>query len=178
MNIDWKATLAVVAPTLATALGGPMAGVAVSAAAKALGLDSGATEEDLKNAVLGADPDTLYKLKVAEQDFKVEMRKLDITLEELHAGDRDSARKLAIAKGVEPQVVLSAIFIGGFFIVLYSLLGGKITIPEDIKDAVLPLIGILTSSVLMITNFWFGSSRGSKDKTAELVAAIHGKGIK
>jgi hypothetical protein len=37
-KLDWRKTLGTVAPAIATALGGPLAGVAVGMAAKALGL--------------------------------------------------------------------------------------------------------------------------------------------
>jgi hypothetical protein len=38
MNMDWKSIVSTVAPWIGTALGGPLGGMAVEAAAKALGI--------------------------------------------------------------------------------------------------------------------------------------------
>ena len=44
MDFDWKSVVGTVAPTIATALGGPLAGVAVSSLAAAFGLSSDADD--------------------------------------------------------------------------------------------------------------------------------------
>ena len=63
-----------------------------------------------------------------------------------------------------PQVLLSILFIGGYFVVLYSLIAGDLKIDNTLKDAILLLIGIITREVPTIMQFWFGSSHGSKNK--------------
>jgi hypothetical protein len=54
MLFDWKSVVGTVAPGIATALGGPLAGMAVSTLAKALGVE--ATEEAVANVVATNDP--------------------------------------------------------------------------------------------------------------------------
>ena len=54
---DWKSIVGTVAPAIATALGGPLAGLGVSAIGKALGLGDGASKEDVAQAVLKATPE-------------------------------------------------------------------------------------------------------------------------
>ena len=50
--MDWLKTLA---PTLATALGGPLAGLAVNAISSALGIDPSKVEETIQSGKLTAD---------------------------------------------------------------------------------------------------------------------------
>ncbi len=160
-----KQVIGSVAPTLGAAVGGPFAGVAMKFLAdKFTGGDTGEVEDFL----LAANPETLKELKLAEKEFQSHMRELDIREEELHAGDRDSARKLAIARGMEPQVVLSVVFVVGYFGLLGMLISGVWQIPEDQAGLFGPLLGVMTAGVIKILDFWFGSSAGSKSKTAAL----------
>ncbi|MCZ2965452.1 hypothetical protein NYY77_18915, partial [Acinetobacter baumannii] len=64
--MDWKSLIATVAPWIGTALGGPLGGMAVTAAADALGL-SEKTETALKTALSGASPADLLAIKQADQ---------------------------------------------------------------------------------------------------------------
>ena len=107
--MNWRKTLATVAPAIATALGGPLAGVAVQMAGKAIGLGEGATEGDVEAAVLSGNPDVLVRLREVNAQFEKDMAALGVDLERIHAGDRDSARQMAIAQGTIIQAILSAI---------------------------------------------------------------------
>ena len=107
--MDLRKTLATVAPAIATALGGPLAGVAVSMAGKAIGLSDGCTESDVEAAVLSGNPDVLVRLREVNAQFEKDMAALGVDLERIHAGDRDSARQMAIAQGTIIQAILSAI---------------------------------------------------------------------
>ena len=80
-----------VAPTLAAAIGGPLASTAVGAVVNALGIGPDA-QDQIEATLAAGSPDTLAKLKIAEEDFKVKMKQLDIDLERINASDRDSAR--------------------------------------------------------------------------------------
>jgi hypothetical protein len=168
--MGWKETLGTVAPALATALGGPLAGVAVGMAAKALGLGDGATEDDIAAAVASGNPEVLLKLKQADLDFKKEMKALDIDLERIHAGDRVSARDLAKANML-PQILLSIVFIGGYFAAMFALHGVLFEANEinpQVTTLFGALIGVFTREMSGIMQFWFGSSSGSKDKTKQM----------
>lgn len=160
--MDWKKTLASLAPGIATSLGGPMAGMAVKLAADALGIEP--TENALMAAVTSGNPDVFAQLKEAETNLKVELKRLDISLEEIHGKDRSSARLLALKSGIWPQVILSMIFIGGFVMVLKMIFLGS-GIDDTMHDASLILVGVLCAEVTRIMTFWFGSSSGSKEKT-------------
>lgn len=162
-DFDWKTTLAKVAPGIATALGGPLAGVAVSMATKGLGLVDG-DEGALASAVASGDPNILVKLKEIERDFQIELKRMDISMRELEVQDRDSARTLAIKTTVTPQVVLSTVYTVGYFGMVYMLFTGQVEIPVEQADLAKSMIAIMTAAQLQIMNFWFGSSAGSKAK--------------
>jgi len=166
--MDWKKTLATVAPAIATALGGPLAGVAVQMASKAIGLSDGATEGELEAAVLSGNPDVLVRLREVNTQFEKDMKALDIDLERIHAGDRDSARKMAASTNIRPQVILATIYVGGFVAILFVLFSGEIEIPNSMRDPAMLVLGALIAGNEQIRNFFFGSSSGSKEKNASI----------
>ena len=169
-GFDWKATLGTIAPVLATALGGPMAGVAVKMATEALGLSAGDVGA-LEAAIASGDPAVLVTLKEVENNFKLEMAKLEVEVENIHAGDRGSARQLGIAKGIIVQAVLSGVFILGFFVVFgvfINAIFAGLEMPVEFVSLISGLIAIMSAAVMQIMNFWFGSSSGSKEKTIQL----------
>lgn len=66
-----------VAPTLATALGGPLAGAAVAFLSSKLGVDPAIVEQ----TVAGMAPADLVKLKQMDYEFQQEMAKIGISLD-------------------------------------------------------------------------------------------------
>lgn len=162
--MDWKAVLATVAPTLATAVGGPLAGAAVQAIGKALGLPN-ATQETIEQTVLGASPETLLALRQAEQEFTKAMRALDIDLEKVHAGDRDSARKREASTGdkATPRTLAFIVVIGFLATVLSLLLVTKVTDPTT-ASMIGTLIGYVSAKADQVISYYFGSSAGSARK--------------
>lgn len=164
-----KKIIGTVAPLLGGALGGPLGGLAGKAIQDALGVDS----EEAALKMLETDPESLIKLKQAEMQFEERMRELDISEDKLHAEDRSSARDLGKARGVLFQMVLSGLFIIGYFGMMYVFFSGKASaeITEWGRGQVGVLIGILTAAIPQILAYWFGSSSGSKTKTDALVRA-------
>ena len=57
------------------------------------------------------------------------------------------------------QMVLSLLFVGGYFIVLSEFIHGRIAVPIEWKDTLQTLLSLLTAGVLLILNFWFLRSR-------------------
>jgi len=159
--MGWKETLATVAPTIATALGGPLAGMAAKMAASALGVEP----DKVEALVTTGDPEVMLKLKQAEQSFLVEMEKLDIERDRLVVGDIQDARGLA-KLDMTPHMVLSAIYTLGYFGLIASLIFGLADIPEGQAGHLMSgLIGVLTTLQVKVADFWFGSSHGSKQKS-------------
>jgi len=163
--MDWKDVIKNIAPVIATGFGGPIAGTATKFLAERFLGDPDATEAELSKAILGATPEQLAQLKIIDNDFAVKMAELKIDVYALEVKDRDSARGLAKVN-MRPQIILSMIFIGGYFALVFMLFSGEVKITEDIRDMSNILLGVLTASIPAIMQFWFGSSSGSKDKSA------------
>lgn len=169
---DWKAVVAAVAPGIATALGGPLAGTVIAAlSGELLGRNDG-TEAEIARAIAPATPEILEKISNAERSFRLDMERLNIDFERLAAADRDSARNLARATGIAPQIWLSGLFIAGYFVLVALLLAKEIEIAESLRDVFQVLIGVTTASVATILNFWFGTSRSSQAKDEAIQRAL------
>ena len=164
-----KSIVGAIAPTVGTALGGPLAGVAMKFLAdKFTDGDTGSVEDFL----LSANPDTLKELKLAEIEFKKHMADLGIKELELDVADRASARDLASKRGIVVQAGLSVMYTFGYFGIFGAFVFGWADVPERYNEMVLTLIGALGAAQLQVLNYWFGSSRGSANKT-EILANGH-----
>lgn len=151
-----------IAPTIATALGGPLAGVATKALAAKLLDRPDASSEEVEAAILGASPNDLLKLKEAEADLERHLIDAGIELEQIAAGDRDSARKRQAALKDRVPGILAALVLIGFFSVIAYLL--KYGLPPASAEILALLIGGLSVGFTQILNYYFGSSAGSKNK--------------
>lgn len=158
--MSWEDTLKSVAPALASAMGGPLAGAAVGVIAKVFGHDK-ATADQVSALISGANPNQLLALKKADQEFAVQMKKLDVK-------DRDSARNLGQAVGILPQVILSSLYTAGYFFMIAEIMTGHVSIPDELNNPFNILLGIMTTAQIQIMNFWFGSSSGSQEKSRKI----------
>jgi hypothetical protein len=154
----------------------PYAGAAVNPALGAVLATALGTKPDPDSVLtaLTADPAAQEKLLPFEVQLKqivanqaVADHQAEVALVQADVADRASARQLATSKNDTPQIILSAIFVAGYFGLVYELVLGPIRL-ADMGAAqltiVTSLMGVLTASVLQIVNFWFGSSHGSQKK--------------
>ena len=154
-----------IAPTLATAVAGPLGGAAVSAIASRLGV--GDSVEAVAKAIAG-DPQAAQKIAELELEYA-----------KLNAQDRDSARKAyaAIAtsenstkldKMVVPILALGVVGLA------FALIGVLMFVdtPNDQQQLVIFALGFITSAAGQVLSFYFGSSQGSKDKTEDMKGMI------
>lgn len=163
-----KSVVLRVAPTIGTALGGPVGGMASKFLAEQLLGKPDATEAEIEEFILGASPEQMLELKKLDQAFEAQMRALDIDVVRIEMEDRKSARGL-FATNIWPQVILTAIFTAGYFVALIMLLRGTVAIPEETQGVVNVVVGVLTAGMSTILAFWFGSSLGSMQKSRDLV---------
>lgn len=165
-----KNIVGAVAPALGAVIGtaNPLAGMAIKTITNALGVNNAREAVEM----LENNPDAILKLKTAEMDFETRMRELGIEEQTLYVEDVQDARTL-FKTNIWPQIVLSAAFIIGYFFLMYLFLTSLDVdgFSEWQKGIVGTLIGVLTAAVIKIVDFWFGSSAGSKDKTAKLGVA-------
>lgn len=172
MAFDWKSLVRTVAPTLGTALGGPLAGSAVAAIATSL-LGKPGTEEEIATALAAATPEQIAAIKKADQDFAARMKEADIKFEEVAADDRASARNREIVThdSWTPRLLAGAVTFG-FFGTLWYVMAHGIS-HEAGGDAVMILLGSLGTAWVAVMNYFFGStsaSRGKDDTIAKAVA--------
>jgi len=151
-----------VAPSIATALGGPLAGMATKALSQALLGNEDGSEDDLKAAMSQANPEQLAALKKIDADFKVQMKSLDIDLEALAVDDRKSARSMQTeTKDWIPRALAISVTIGYFGIIAFVLVSG---LPMNGSEVLLMLLGTLSAGWTGVMAFYFGSSSGSQKK--------------
>jgi hypothetical protein len=170
--MDWSSIVRTVAPWIGTALGGPLGGMAVEAAANALGL-SDKTADAVKQAISGATPEQMLALKRADQDFAIHMQELGFKqvtdLEALAAGDRKDARAMQVAQRSPVPAVLSIAVTLGYFGVLVGMMTGVFHVSDS--QALLIMLGSLGTAWGMVMAFWFGTTRASEVKTEMLAKA-------
>ncbi|MCE9679600.1 hypothetical protein LZP69_10555 [Shewanella sp. AS1] len=177
-DFDLGKTVSAIAPLAGKIIGGPYAALAISAVQLALGSDE--TEpETLAKQIKDATPEQLIALRGIDNDLKVKLKDLDIKEQDLEYQDRANAREL-FKQNSWPQILLSALFVLGYFIVTGLLAYYAVSFTDD--QEVNPLlfgmlgtvIGVLTAAIPQILNFWFGSSKGSQDKNQMINQAKQG----
>jgi len=165
--MDWKAVLGTVAPWIATALGGPLGGLAVEAASNAFGL-SEKTESALKAAVSGATPEQMIAAAAADKEFQLRMEQLGFAhiekLEELSVQDRQNAREREIKTGDShtPRIIACVVILG-FFAILLTMMFKDL--PASSKEAALIMLGALGSAFTGVISYYYGSTAGSAEKS-------------
>ncbi|OAD17123.1 hypothetical protein [Achromobacter insolitus] len=171
MDFDWKGALGNLAPMLATALGGPLAGGAVAAITKALGLGDDATDDEISRKLADADPGTLLELKKAEQDFAARMAEYgfrsEADLARIAADDRASARQREVERQDWTPRILAYLVTAGFFGMLSVMVFAAI--PAASKEPLYILLGSLGTAWTSIISYYFGSTAGGQKKS-ELLA--------
>lgn len=163
--MDW---LKQIAPTAATLLGGPMAGMAVDMIGKALGMTD-ATKEQVKDVLTAGtlNADQMAALKAADADLKIKIKELDIDLEKVHAGDRASARDMAAKTGDiwTPRIIAGIVFFV-WAAVQYKVFSS--TIPDGMRELVARMLGTLDAVLMAVVYYYYGSSSGSAAKNQAL----------
>ena len=157
--MEW---LTQIAPGLATALGGPLAGLAVTAISKALGIDEKDVQKTIETGKLSAEQ--LASLKQAEIELQAKAQELGLNFEKLATDDRKSARDMQTAtKSIIPAVLAIGVTVG-FFAILIGLMTDNVTK----SDALLLMLGSLGTAWTAIVSFYFGSSAHSEKQTEML----------
>jgi hypothetical protein len=161
--MDWLGTLKTIAPTVASAVLGPLGGVAVAALGNLMGVTD-ATQEKIAAAVQSGKltPEMVGELKMLEMKFKNDEAERGFKFAELEFEDVASARQMAIdTKSSTPTILSYCVLTGGGAMMATVLMGWAAA------DTVLSgtLIGYAVSEMKQVLQYWFGSSRGSAVKT-------------
>jgi hypothetical protein len=153
-----KSLLSGGAPLVGRLLAGPAGGAVGTMVAKALGTED--TPEAIEKELV-QNPDALIKIK----ELETRSRPL---LEEMRLRDIQDARntelKRLMAGGSNRfMYVLATVVVIGFFGIVGALFFKAI--PDGSKEVAYILFGTLSASFGSIMQYFFGSSKGSKEKT-------------
>jgi hypothetical protein len=155
-----------VAPTIATALGGPLAGLAITAISKVIGID----EKDVQNTIDSGkmSAEQITQLKLAEIEFQKQAQELGLNFEKLATDDRKSARDMQIAtKSLIPGALALGITCGFFGILIY-MMAYAITPSNEL----LVMLGSLGTAWTGVVGYYFGSSAGNSRKDEMLYNSV------
>lgn len=168
-----KSSIKVVAPAIASIIGTPIAGVAVSALCDLLLGKSKGTDEELANALASASPEILLKLKQLDAETMIKLEQLEIdrgALEESYVNNART-REIEIAQATgnrdwfQPSLAMFIVIACFTTFILYMKYG------EDISTATRPTIEMLMNNlitfVVMVLQYYFGSSRNSQHSKPE-----------
>lgn len=152
------------APAVATAVGGPLGGLAVTAIANKFGV---ADDVQAVAKAIAGDPEAASKLA-----------ELDLRQFELENADRDSARKMQeTALNQEDKFAKHFIYWFAWFwsigsmAYFFAITFGQV--PASGKDFGNIILGfLLGTAVATIISFFYGSSKSSKDKTDALAKGV------
>lgn len=172
-----------IAPTLAAALAGPFDSVAARYITRKLDHEEILPGPKLDAFLKGVldKPENLQKVRDIEDQFKLEMEKLNLDIFRLEQKEHTGARRMA-DKNVRPQIVLSITFILAYFVFLGGLFVAEVSPDfnpgmyqnaagewvrqgESLIDLFQVLLGVLTAGVTQVLNFWFGSLFGSRSSS-------------
>ena len=150
-----KKVVGAVAPTLGSALGGPMGGMAMNMIAEKLGVPN--NPQAVEKAIENASPEQMIELKKAEQAFDLQMKELDVDVFKMEVADGQDARKHFSKDWTARIMGLSVIggFLGYIFLVTLQP-------PEQNSEALINLVlGYLGGLASAVISFYFGASHKS-----------------
>lgn len=153
--MDW---LKMIAPTIATAVGGPFGTMAYGLIAHELGVSPEEAKTTIEAGKLTADQ--IASVQLAEVQIKAKAQELNLDFARLGNEDRKSAREMqAETRSYIPAVLAIAVTLGFFGILI-----GMMTETFKTSDALMLMLGSLGTAWTGIIAFYFGSSAGSQAK--------------
>ena len=145
-------------PTIATALGSPLGGMAANLVANVLGCEP--QPQKIEKALASATPEQLLELKKAEKDFEVKMKEMDVDIFELETQDIQDARN-AFGGDWTPKF-LGTLTIIGFIGYIFMITAFPVDDASD--DIVMIILGYLSGIASAVISFYFGASNKQDEK--------------
>lgn len=146
------------APTIASAAGGPMAGMAVKMAAQKLGVPD-ATANEIED-LIEKQPEKAVLLKEADNDFKSRIREMEIDLESFktEVDDRKDARANFATDWTPKVFTVLTLLLYGAFVMIVTLM------PHDQSDETIIslVLGQLSGILGTAAAFYYGGSSAKK----------------
>jgi hypothetical protein len=159
-----------IAPTIATCLGGPLAGLAVTALSKLFGVAPDQVQSMINDNKLSADQ--IAAVQQEEIRFKEQTQALGLNFEQLAVEDRKSARDMqATTQSIIPPLLSILVTVGFFGILAYLM----VTPADTANTPLMIMLGSLGTAWTGIIAFYFGSSAGSRAKDQMLFESTPAK---
>ena len=147
-----KGVIGAVAPTLGTALAGPLGGTAAQAISAVLGCKNDV--KSISTAMQTATPEQLVAIKEAELEFEAKMAQMEVDVFALETADVQDARKAH--KGDWTPRIFGLFSLVGFLGYIFLV---TIQPPDANSDTIVSLVlGYLGGLVSGISAFYFGAS--------------------
>ena len=157
--------LSTIAPTIASALLGPLGGVAVAGLGKIFGVENATLSDITKSFADGKlTPEQLTSIKQLEMKLKAEEQERGFRYAELEFKNVADARDMQKQTKSYFPATLSTFITVGFFGILITMLVWEYKPTEPL----LIMLGALGAAFGAVVNFWLGSSAGSQAKSAML----------
>lgn len=159
--------LAKLAPTVASALLGPFAGVAVAGLTKIFGIDGG-TVADVSKAIADGKvtPEQVAEIKKLEMQLVQDEKERGFRYAELEFKDRDSARKANVEGGTQRHMFWLSVLL------LIITMGCEISVlffgyPDDkLPEMVVGrILGLMDAVCMMVLAYHYGTTSNSLVKT-------------
>lgn len=160
--MKWLDKLKDYAPDIAAAVlsgGATLPQLALKAVTDATGQDT-SDETKLASVVESATPETMLKIKQADNAFKIRMRELDVELDQAELKDQQQAR-------VQHQHSWMPSIICVFLTLAVVCFGGAlmtVTIPAENVRLIDTLFGSFLTAWLTSISYWVGTTRSSANK--------------
>jgi len=149
-----KGLVGAVAPTIGSAIGGPVGAGAGKILAQVLGVP--AEPQAVQKALSEATPEQLAEIKKADLAYKTRLAELEVDIFELETADIQDARKNA---DWTPKILamMAFLFFGGYVTLV------TVQPPDANSEAVINLVlGYLGGVVSAVVSFYFGASNKSE----------------
>lgn len=192
--MDWKEVVRSVAPALGTLALGPLGGGVVKVLAdKVLGGSSGdeAQDEAALAAVMAGPMTPELRAKIIESENAVKTaiiaagireKEIDAETERAYLADVQQARDVHRTDG-SVMVMASWVLIGWLLLTLGTLGGlfavlmggirlGDVGIVATVFTVIGSTLGYVSNSAQQVLSYYFGSSRGSAQKTSALTTSV------
>lgn len=166
--MNWLSTIKNLAPTVAVALGGPLAGEAVAALVDIVG---GSNIDDVRKAIEGGrlSGEQIGQLRQLELQLQENERERGFKYAELAFKDRDSARQASVSGGTQRPLFWLSVLL------LLLCLGTEVALlvlglPVGASELVVGrVLGLLDAIAMTVLAYWFGTSSSSAAKTQYLL---------
>jgi hypothetical protein len=193
--MNFREIISKVAPVAGALIGSPLAGMAISVIGEAIGMEK-PTVERVASAIQSGSlsPEQFVAVKTADAALKVRLRELDIDEKKIEAeteraylADTQDARKahagdsgvfwLGIAVLGTYALILGASLFGAYWLLVEGNLAAMdVGTVAAVFTLIGTIVGYIASDAKQVVAYYFGSSRGSNEKTRDMADAIKALG--